>query len=309
MIVLQKTLWGKKHRCGLIILLLLALTPLAASAHVVSHASKPKHKHITKSHHHRSATKHVEHKEYATNLKVPPLEVPEYFYKDKLTAPEPAAISSFLSPPATPSASERWMNKMVGFVRNTVTTLHYSDYKLGGTRFDYAKGIYVLDCSNYVDHILKNVSPHAYNSLVTASGAPTPASQHYYDFFNTLGDEADHYWNKIENVAALRPGDILVFRYKNSRGSETGGHVMVVMDKPVRETNIFFVKVADSAPTRHSQDTRQANEAGIGIGTLLLRVNPETGKPSAFAWNVGSYWNKNVKIAMARPNDMVDTTL
>ena len=103
------------------------------------------------------------------------------------------------------------------------------------------------------------------------------------------------------DVEKLQPGDILVFRYKNSRGTETGGHVMVVMDKPERASDVYFVRVADSAPSRHSEDTRHINESGIGIGTLLLKANPKTGKPSAFAWGVNGYWNKNVKFAMARP--------
>ena len=99
----------------------------------------------------------------------------------------------------------------------------------------------------------------------------------------------------------LRAGDILVLRYMNSHGYQTGGHVVIVMDKPIRDTDVFFLRVADSARSRHSQDTRQRHESGIGIGTMLLKINPKTGQPAAFAWGVGSYWNKNVTFAMARP--------
>lgn len=193
---------------------------------------------------------------------------------------------------------------VVDFVRTTVTTLRYSDYKLGGKKFDPARGIYVVDCSNFVDRVLQNVSPRAYTSLVNATGSDSPATQHYYDFFSELSDSNETYWNKVNFVDDLRPGDILVFRYKNSRGRETGGHVMVVMGKPMRgDNNVYYVRVADSANSGHSQDTRQRNEAGIGIGTLLLKVNPHTGKPAAYAWGVGSYWNSRVKVAMARPMD------
>lgn len=190
---------------------------------------------------------------------------------------------------------------MADFVQKTVENLHYSSYKLGGKRFDPERGIYILDCSNFVDHILKNVYPEAYSNLVDFSGADTPASGHYFNFFHDLAYESEDYWNKIDNIADLRSGDVLVFRYKNSRGAETGGHVMVVMDKPERASDVYFVRVADSAHSRHSKDTRGANESGIGIGTLLLKANPKTGKPSAFAWGINSYWNKNVKFAMARP--------
>jgi hypothetical protein len=194
----------------------------------------------------------------------------------------------------------------VNFVHRTVATLRYSDYKLGGRKFDPSRGVYIVDCSSFVDHILRRTSPHAYTSLVSATGADTPATQHYYDFFTELSNGPDNFWNKVDAVQELRAGDILVFRYKNHRGYQTGGHVMVVMDKPIRDSDVFFVRVADSAPSRHSQDTRQWNEAGIGIGTLVLKVNPRTGKPAAFAWGLGGLWNKNVNFAMARPLDTGD---
>lgn len=193
--------------------------------------------------------------------------------------------------------------QVVAFVDKTVANLRYSYYKLGGKHFDLSRGIYVLDCSNFVDHILKETSPHAYSSLVSATGADAPASQHYYNFFTELSNDPDSYWNKVENVDELRPGDILVFRYKNRRGTETGGHVMVVMNKPIRDDDVFLVRVADSAPSGHSEDTR-GRTSGIGIGTLLLKANSRTGEPSAYAWGLGGYWNKNVSIAMARPVDV-----
>lgn len=189
--------------------------------------------------------------------------------------------------------------RVVQFVYKTIDTLHYSTYKMGGSRFDTNKGVYIVDCSNYVDQILQAVSPHAYLSLVNSSGSDTPTTQHYYDFFSDLSD--DPYWGRVEDVGKLRPGDIIVFRYKKHRRSVMRGHVMVVMDKPIRVANDFLVRVADSAPTGHSHDTRPAHVSGIGIGTLLLKVNPKTGHPAAYAWRTGSLWKRNVTFAMARP--------
>lgn len=191
---------------------------------------------------------------------------------------------------------------LVDFIQKTVTTLRYSNYKLGGSKFDTTRGVYITDCSGFVDNILRKTSPHAYSSLVNATGALTPATQHYYTFFQELADNSDNYWNKVDDVGQLRAGDILVFRYKNSRGIQTGGHVMVVMDKPIRDTNMYFVRVADSAPTRHSEDTRPIHEGGIGIGTLVLKAS-KSGRPAAYAWGIGGLWNHNVNFAMARPID------
>lgn len=194
--------------------------------------------------------------------------------------------------------------RIVSFVQKSVETLRYSAYKLGGTKFDASHGIYVVDCSSYVDNVLRSVHPNAFSSLVNSTGADKPNSQHYYEFFSALPEEPKRYWNKVDEIEALHPGDILVFRYKNTRGAETGGHVMVVMEKPVRTAEAFLVSVADSAPVGHSQDTRQRQYSGIGIGTLLLKMDPKTGQPAAYAWKVGSRWNKNVNFAMARPTDL-----
>jgi len=189
---------------------------------------------------------------------------------------------------------------LVEFVDKTVYNLNYSSYRLGGGRFDTSHGIYVVDCSRFVDSVLSRVYPAAYSNLVNASGADRPASQHYYDFFSDLSPVGnDVHWNKVEKIGQLRPGDILVFRYRKPRG-QAQGHVMVVMDKPRVAENGWIVRVADSAPIRHSADTRQPHESGIGIGSLLLKPSP-TGKPAAYAWEMGGSWRKNVKFAMARP--------
>lgn len=189
--------------------------------------------------------------------------------------------------------------RLVNFVHKTVATVRYTAYKLGGSHFDTRHGIYIVDCSTYIDNILETIHPNAYSSLINSSGSEKPTTKEYYNFFTQLTEDSD-YWNKIDNVKELRPGDILVFRNK---GAHRGGHVMMVMNPPTKEVNGYTVRVADSAPVGHSEDTRSTHNSGIGIGTLQLKVNPKTGEPSAYAWKIGSCWKKNVKFAMARPND------
>jgi hypothetical protein len=269
------------------------LSAPATVAHPIHHVThKLPHKKIK--HHHAHLSKEHHPKAIAS------YSVPAYFNKSVPT-PEIAATdnSGFIA------STEK---KLVNFVRDTVAHLRYSHYKLGGHNFDSAHGIYVLDCSNFVDNILREASPHAYSSLVNAERAETPSTLHYYDFFSSLTEDPNNFWNKINSVEDLHPGDILVFRNKHYHGLYAGGHVMVVMETPTRSTDFFFVRVADSAPTRHSQDTRQAHKSGIGIGTLLLKVNPLTGHPNAYAWGLGGYWNKNVNFAMARPLDIQSAT-
>lgn len=191
--------------------------------------------------------------------------------------------------------------RLVSFVHKTVSNLRYSSYKLGGTNFDPARGVYVLDCSDYVDKLLKQAEPNAYWNLVDSTGAEKPTTAHYYDFFKQLPNSgSSQYWRKVSDVEQLQAGDILVFRYQHAGG---GGHVMIVMDKPIYDQDAYLVRVADSARTGHSEDTRPGHASGIGIGTLLLKAHPQTGAPTAFAWTVNSSWKSNVRIAMARPTE------
>lgn len=195
-----------------------------------------------------------------------------------------------------------FQNKLVSFVHTIVNSLHYSTYRLGGTHFDPSQGIYIVDCSAYVDRVLQKIYPSAYHSLLRSSGSFKPTTEHYYQFFAQLSDKQSRYWDKIENVEELRPGDIIVFRYKD-HDQKTVGHVMIVMNKPILDEDGFLVRVTDSAPSGHSKDTRMPrHHSGIGIGTLQLKVNPKTDEPNAYAWKVGAQFKKNVDIAMARPN-------
>ncbi len=206
---------------------------------------------------------------------------------------------TLLAPAASPIAEQ----PLVNFVKKTVTTLRHTAYKLGGTRFDAIRGIYIIDCSAYVDRLLRTVFPRAYQSLVNAIGTKIPNSKNYYDFFMGLSHISNPYWSKVDSVSQLHPGDILVFCKKNIARARAAGHVMVIMSKPIPcAEGGFSVQVADSAPFAHSQDTRSAQHGGgIGIGTLMLKADPQTGKPAAYAWKEGSAWNSSVKFAMARP--------
>lgn len=212
-----------------------------------------------------------------------------------------AAGSSLAAPEYEANFSSSLEQELVTFVHHTINDLRYSAYKKGGAYIDEARGIYITDCSTYIDSILKSVYPEAYSNLVRSTWSTKPSSKVYYDFFKRLSTAPKPYWDKIESIKHLRPGDILVFRYLNHKKKATGGHVMIVMDKPQASANAFLVRVADSAAAGHSQDTREAYESGIGVGTLLLKINPKTGRPSAYAWKVNAPFKSNVSFAMARP--------
>jgi len=187
---------------------------------------------------------------------------------------------------------------IVALVHNAIASLRSTHYRYGGNYFNMSSGVYEVDCSDYVDDLLKISQPRAYADLADSTGTEKPTSSDYYRFFNNLSDNSRHAWQRVNDVESLRPGDILVFH--NYRG---GGHVMVVMGTPMLTEdggNTYLVQVSDSASSRHSNDTRAPHASGIGIGTLLLKANPETGKPSAYAWTVDSGWD-HAHVAMAEP--------
>ena len=191
---------------------------------------------------------------------------------------------------------------LVDYVHSMVSGLRYSTYQLGGTYINSTKGEYIVDCSTYVDHVLKSVYPNAYQRLAHYSQSQKPTSDDFYHYFTEISDRDANGWNPIHSVNELRPGDILVFRYTNRVGDETGGHVMIVMDRPRAKDNLYAVRVADSASDGHSEDTRRPHSSGVGIGTLLLKTD-HTQTPRAFAWKAGSRWQSNVAFAMGRPRE------
>lgn len=186
---------------------------------------------------------------------------------------------------------------IVALVHSAVASMHHSVYRYGGSYFNMSRGIYDVDCSDYVDNLLKISQPRAYADLTDSMGTERPTTSDYYRFFNDLPEDPRNIpWQRVNNVQSLRPGDILVFR--NHHG---GGHVMVVMDQPTpARGDAYMVQVSDSASARHSDDTRAPHVSGVGIGTMMLKANPETGKPDAYAWTVDSGWDP-VRIAMAEP--------
>lgn len=190
---------------------------------------------------------------------------------------------------------------LVDLVHRAISALHFSRYRFGGTYFNLSRGIYEVDCSDYVDHLLRMAEPGAYHTLVASTHTEKPTSADYFRFFKNLPENPISGWQEIDNVADLKPGAILVFRYSDENDAP-GGHVMVVMDKPVPtyDGNAFAVRVSDSASSRHSNDTRSPHTSGIGIGTLMLKVDPHSGEPNAYAWTLNSGW-KSIEAAMAEP--------
>src|SRR5579871_5401507 len=155
------------------------------------------------------------------------------FFFCAIFAPIIFALTNTNSVQNEQSITQKMKQKLVNFVTHTINNLKYSSYKFGGNHFDPNKGVYVLDCSAYVDNVLASAHPDAFFDIVDNVGSERPTSRDYYTFFKSLTADGSDSWNAVKKVEELEAGDIIVFRYKNKKGKITSGHVMVVMDTPV----------------------------------------------------------------------------
>lgn len=274
--------------------------------------SKKTHHTIKKTitHHHKTHTRKIHHRHTTTQKRIQkPIDTAYEQDNDmpKLSLPtQPKERFSRFRELAHPiSLASGATERLITLVHSTMQRLKFSSYKLGGTYFNSNRGIYEVDCSDYVDNMLHKADPCAYQSMVDSTQSTKPTSNDYYVFFSELpAKTTSDNWQKVQQVQYLRPGDILVFRHKMRFGKSAAGHVMIVVNSPIpdpRVPNAFSVRVSDSAQAGHSDDTRPKHTSGIGIGTLLLKVNPETGAPNAYAWKLDAPWEYDMNFAMARP--------
>lgn len=295
-----------KIRKILIFLILLSSSIVLSAAPIHKHKKIPHHPH-SKLHH----KKHYVYKHLNNRKPVHPLVLKNNLPNRVVPTSHSVTQNNIALERPTPPVvhysllHRSWLNakqNLVGLVHKTVSTLHFSRYKLGGTYFNQLKGVYLVDCSDYVDHLLHNANPRAYFSLLNVSRTEKPTSLDYYDLFSALPDETWRDWQRVNNINELEAGDILVFRFKNLEGRRAAGHVMIVMNPPIiQRPNIFAVRVSDSAPSGHSSDTRPPHKSGIGIGTLFIKVDPDTERPYAYAWKYGAPWRTDSNFAMGRP--------
>ncbi|CAN5225118.1 hypothetical protein BH10PSE19_BH10PSE19_14080 [soil metagenome] len=202
------------------------------------------------------------------------------------------------------SAATNTSHKLLGYVKLTLNALHHTRYRFGGKRFDTAKGIYSVDCSGYVNNLLGLSNPHAFHEILNQQQISRPNTTDYYRFLGHIpyGRSSSH-WYHVRGISELRAGDILVYSSPGRSKRRSPGHVMIVVETPKRDsraTGIYHVRVADSAHSGHSYDTRRPHTSGIGVGTLLLKANPHTNQPIAFAWREDSRWKLGVDFAMGR---------
>jgi hypothetical protein len=154
------------------------------------------------------------------------------------------------------------------------------------THVDQAAGIFDLDCSGFVDYLLKRIAPRQYTELPIEPGHVRPRAVAYYEFLATLPKKPTPGWEPVHRFSDLRPGDLIAWK-KELTAAETGdtGHVMIVAEVPaLTAKGRYRATVFDSTKTPHDDDTRPAGGDGIGRGDLFFYVDTED-RPVAFQFS------------------------
>jgi hypothetical protein len=173
---------------------------------------------------------------------------------------------------------------------------HYQHW----THVDTAAGAYDVDCSGFVDYLLKRVAPAQFAQLPVEAGHTRPRAQVYYEFLQDLSQMPSAGWASVPRLADARRGDLLAWKHVALvRGKGDTGHVAIVAGPPTTESDgTVRVEVYDSSASRHDFDSRAEGTNGVGKGIITFRVDAQ-GEPIAVRFNSGANFNKK-PIAIGR---------
>ncbi|MCF8346527.1 MAG: hypothetical protein K9G38_04885 [Bacteroidales bacterium] len=223
-----------------------------------------------------------------------------------------------------------WGGQVITEVDRVMSLLKTTRYTLTNYITDVENGRLELDCSKYVETILKEVSLFHYEQLPKSSkSGKTSLAKDYYNYFVTLPEEPDglHCWIRIPSLAEARPGDMISYIHEE-QGSTTG-HVMIICSVP--EPSEFnpvemSVVINDAANSGHFEDCRNGEGiyaddysyisemyfengifkfSGVGIGTMWFYM----GNNSYYRWRSASGPKVYKNIAIGRLVEIPTTSI
>jgi len=169
---------------------------------------------------------------------------------------------------------------------------------------DEPNGAYRMDCSGLATYLLKRVSRAHLAAVPKGEGRAHPLALDFYRAFASATAEAegDGRWRRIERLADARPGDFLAWCHDPPKPGSTG-HVLLIAEAPALEEKVkddvaktpggggapakgrlWHLVVIDSTSSPHGQDTRKAEESGVGRGAMWFEAD-EAGRPRGYRWS------------------------
>lgn len=210
--------------------------------------------------------------------------------------PLPDAPAAEPGEPVTPAAAR--VLELLERVRASTADDKYQ----ASTQVDVKRGIYHWDCSGMASWILRRTAPVAQRAL--ASSRPVAR-----DFAAAIEraptTRAKNGWQRIANIADVRPGDVFAWRRPRGMPSKNTGHVGFVVGTPVAVPGIpgaWAVPIADSTRGIHQHDTRDGGdgEGGLGVGTLTFLADA-SGAVTAYGWaGTWSEWYVVTRVVFGR---------
>jgi hypothetical protein len=183
-----------------------------------------------------------------------------------------------------------------------LNALTYSVHQYSPQSWSDSTGTYKVDCSGYIGRMLEDAVPEAYDEVGEARNTSRPLAHDYYYFFRSITPGGTKgRWRRPAQFKDVRPGDMLVWRYKETQDSGSTGHTTVVVSVPLLyDTNVYRVRVTDSAKSGHTNDNRKGTNTGVGAGEILVKVN-SSGQPIQYTWSLTGPWHSDIYMAMGRP--------
>lgn len=188
--------------------------------------------------------------------------------------------------------------------------LKKNEYSFGNNIVDCQKEVMQVDCSGLVDQLIKKTFPAFYQTLLIESKNRQPMVLNYYNLLlnqkaqiSTSKNETSYFLKEREFVSGLKKGDLILWKYsdeyKKIHQTKSTGHIMIVLEAPEKEgTNLYKIKVLDSAKSGHAEDSRKEKQSGVGFGYIVLKTN-EKGVPVAYAWKLPLIFQDKVEIKLA----------
>jgi hypothetical protein len=91
-----------------------------------------------------------------------------------------------------------------------------------------------MDCSGFVDFLLKRIAPEQYAYLPIEPGHTRPRAAVYFELFNGLPPNGGRGWKSINRLVDAQRGDIIAWALTAStqKPGDTG-HVVIVAAPPL----------------------------------------------------------------------------
>jgi hypothetical protein len=157
---------------------------------------------------------------------------------------------------------------------------------------DKSRGVYDMDCSGFVDYLLKQIAPAQFAPLRIEPGHTRPRAAMYFDLFTRLDKSPSPGWEAVPKLGEVRRGDIIAWELAAATDKPRDtGHVVIVAAAPVEQTNhLFRIQVYDSSVIHHDDDSRPEGTNGVGEGVITFRVDTN-GKPIGFQFNSHAHYH------------------